>query len=161
MPFFYSILHFYCDGEFACSGSDRQGSNFESCVWREVSSPSSHHLQEVLLAQFSLYVHKGSLKPHSFHFIFKSMSFSFSRLYLQNPGYICYCKTLHKMIYSHYQGKYNLEIKAKLVVHYFSIYSIGWAYTNKAFFIFCRFYTEMTQSISGGIFQYLPVSTSF
>ena len=38
--------------------------------WRTVSSQSSHHPQEVLLAQFSLYVHKGSLKPDSFHFIF-------------------------------------------------------------------------------------------
>ena len=51
-----------------CSASDRQGSNFESCVWRTVSSQSSHHPQEVLLAQFSLYVHKGGLKPDSFHF---------------------------------------------------------------------------------------------
>ena len=38
-----------------------------SCVWRTVSSQSSHHPQEVLLAQFSLYVHKGGLKPDSFH----------------------------------------------------------------------------------------------
>ena len=49
--------------------SDHQGSNFESCVWRTVSSQSSHHPQEVLLAQFSLYVHKGGLKSDSFHFI--------------------------------------------------------------------------------------------
>ena len=54
------------DREVACSASDRQGSNFESCVWRTVSSQSSHHPQEVLLAQFSLYVHKGGLKPDSF-----------------------------------------------------------------------------------------------
>ena len=54
--------------EVARSASDRQGSNFESCVWRTVSSHSSHHPQEVLLAQFSLYVHKGGLKPDSFHF---------------------------------------------------------------------------------------------
>ena len=40
-----------CDREVACSASDRQGTNFESC-----------------LAQFSLYVHKGGLKPDSFHF---------------------------------------------------------------------------------------------
>ena len=57
------------DREVACSASDRQGSNFESCVWRTVSSQSSHHPQEVLLAQFSLYVHKGGLKPDSFHFV--------------------------------------------------------------------------------------------
>ena len=57
------------DREVACSASDRQGSSFESCVWRTVSYHSSHHPQEVLLAQFSLYVHKGGLKPDSFHFI--------------------------------------------------------------------------------------------
>ena len=56
------------DREVACSASDRQGANFESCVWRTVSSRSSRHPQEVLLAQFSLYVHKGGLKPDSFHF---------------------------------------------------------------------------------------------
>ena len=33
-----------------------------------MSSQSSHHPQEVLLAQFSLYVHKGGRKPDSFHF---------------------------------------------------------------------------------------------
>ena len=68
-----SIVGSLRDREVACSASDRQGSNFESCVWRTVSSQSSHHPQEVLLAQFSLYVHKGGLKPDSFHFI------SFSR----------------------------------------------------------------------------------
>ena len=51
--------------EVACSASDRQGSNFESCVWRTVSS-QSYHL--TILAQFSLYVHKGGLQ--SLHFIF-------------------------------------------------------------------------------------------
>ena len=65
-----SIVGSLHDREVACSASDRQGSNFESCVWRTVSSQSSHHPQEVLLAQFSLYVHKGGLKPDSFHFIF-------------------------------------------------------------------------------------------
>ena len=55
-----SIVGDLRDREVACSASDRQGSNFESCVWRTVSS---------LLAQFSLYVHIGGLKPDSFHFI--------------------------------------------------------------------------------------------
>ena len=62
----------YCgslrDREVESLASDRQGFSFESCVWRAVSSHSSHHPQVVLLAQFSLYVHKGGLKPHSFHF---------------------------------------------------------------------------------------------
>ena len=68
--------------EVACSASDRQGSNFESCVWRTVSSQSSHHPQEVLLAQFSLYVHKGGLKPDSFHFILKSEVWNYSSEWL-------------------------------------------------------------------------------
>ena len=63
-----SIVGSLRDRKVACSASDRQDSNFESCVWRTVSSQSSHHPQEVLLAQFSLYVHKGGLKPDSFHF---------------------------------------------------------------------------------------------
>ena len=63
-----SIVGSLRDREVACLASDRQVSNFESCVWRTVSSESSHHPQEVLLAQFSLYVHKGGIKPDSFHF---------------------------------------------------------------------------------------------
>ena len=63
-----SIVGSLRDREVACSASDRQGSNFGSCVWRAVTSQSSHHPQEVLLAQISLYVHKGGLKPDSFHF---------------------------------------------------------------------------------------------
>ena len=51
-----SIVGSLRDREVACSASDRQGSNFESCVCGTVSSQSSHHPQEVLLAQFSLYV---------------------------------------------------------------------------------------------------------
>ena len=61
------------DLEVACSASDRQGSNFKSCVWRAVSSHSSRHPQEVLQAQFSLYVHKSGLKPDSYYFyLFKA-----------------------------------------------------------------------------------------
>ena len=76
------------DREVACSASDRQGSNFESCVWRTVSSQSSHHPQEVLLAQFSLYVHKGGLKPDSFHFIIISYILKQLILYISARSYI-------------------------------------------------------------------------
>ena len=62
-----SIVGSFRDREVACSASDRQGSNFQSCVWRTVSSHLSHHPQEVLLAQFIQYVYKGGLKPDSFH----------------------------------------------------------------------------------------------
>ena len=65
-----SIVGNLRDREVACSASDRQGSNFESYVWRTVSSQSFHNPHGVLLAKFSLYVHKGGLKPDSFHFIF-------------------------------------------------------------------------------------------
>ena len=60
-----SIVVSLRDREVACLASDLQGLNFESCVWRTVSS---HHPQVVLLAQFSLYVHKSGLKPDSFLF---------------------------------------------------------------------------------------------
>ena len=77
------------DREVACSASDRQGSNFESCVWRTVSSHSSHH--PVLLAQFSLYVHKCGLKPESFHFLSedgekKEMPMPFRHIQYSRPG---------------------------------------------------------------------------
>ena len=64
-----SIVGSLRDREVAYSVSDLQGSNFKSCVWRTVSSHSSHHPQEVLLAQFSLYVHKSGLKPDSFNWL--------------------------------------------------------------------------------------------
>ena len=76
-----SIVGSLRDREVACSASDRQGSNFESCVWRTVSSQSSHHPQKVLLAQFSLYVHKGGLKPDSFHFLEIHWGFSLTRFH--------------------------------------------------------------------------------
>ena len=72
-----SIVGSLRDREVACSASDRQGSNFESCVWRTVSSHSSHHPQEVLLAQFSLYVHKGGIKADSFPFSLNQHCFNF------------------------------------------------------------------------------------
>ena len=45
-----SIVGSLRDREVACSASDRQGSNFEYCGWRTVSSQSSHYSQEALLA---------------------------------------------------------------------------------------------------------------
>ena len=81
-----SIVGSLRDREVACSASDRQGSNFESCVWRTVSSQSSHHPQEVLLAQFSLYVHKGGLKLDSFHFIFIPIKHKTFVYHLYNVG---------------------------------------------------------------------------
>ena len=42
-----SIVGILCDREVSCSASDLHSLNFESCVWRAVSSHSSYHLQEV------------------------------------------------------------------------------------------------------------------
>ena len=47
---------------------DREVACLESCIWCAVPLHSSQHPQEVLLAQFSLYVHKSGLKPDSLHF---------------------------------------------------------------------------------------------
>ena len=56
-----SIVGSLCDRQVSCSSTDLEGLNFEFCVWRAVSSHSSHHRREVILAQFSLYVHKRGL----------------------------------------------------------------------------------------------------
>ena len=92
-----SIVGSLRDREVACSASDRQGSNFEFCVWRTVSSQSSHHSQEVLLAQFSLYVHKGGLKTDSFHYLTldpgraQRCHLGCSEMYHINSGMCPYC----------------------------------------------------------------------
>ena len=96
-----SIVGSLCDREVACSASDRQGSNFESYVWRTVSSQSSHHPQEVLLAQFSLYVHKGGLKPDSFHYnIWSSWS---------STGFTLSCAICLCILFSHYNCHDNFS----------------------------------------------------
>ena len=82
-----SIVGSLRDRKVACSASDRQDSNFESCVWRTVSSQSSHHPQEVLLAQFSLYVHKGGLKPDSFHLINNNSPFQAYNVVVRQSKY--------------------------------------------------------------------------
>ena len=87
-----SIVGSLRDREVACSASDRQGSNFESCVWRTVSSQSSHHPQEVLLAQFSLYVHKGGLKPDSFHFHVKVLKNRLANVLSDKFMFVFECK---------------------------------------------------------------------
>ena len=61
--------------------------------FRILSSHSSHHPQEVLLAQFSLYVHKGGLKPDSFHFI--SPRISVHALIFENA------LSFHKQVHAH------------------------------------------------------------
>ena len=67
----------YCeeprDREVLWSAAACQGSNFESCVWRAVSSYSSHRPQEALLS----HVHKGGLKPHSFIVVFTTTALLF------------------------------------------------------------------------------------
>ena len=50
-----------------------------------MSSHSSHYAQEVLLVQFSLYVHKGGLKPHSFHFMSWNGNIAHRRGVIETP----------------------------------------------------------------------------
>ena len=46
--------------------SDRQGSNFKSCVWLEVSS---HHLQEVLSLALHVICAQSGLNPYLIFFL--------------------------------------------------------------------------------------------
>ena len=64
-----SIMGSLRDREVACSASDRQGANLESCVWRKC-----HLIHLTIPRGFSwhslayIYVHKGGLKPDSLYF---------------------------------------------------------------------------------------------
>ena len=103
-----SIVGSLRDREVACSASDRQGLNFESCVWRTVSSQSSHHPQEVLLAQFSLYVHKGGLKPDSFHFLL-------CVLHTVQPSHFVYGQlgsSTWQLFQTHHAPSYHLNVNS-------------------------------------------------
>ena len=108
-----SIVGSLRDREVACSASDRQGTNFESCVWRTVSSQSSHHPQEVPLAQFSLYVHKGGLKPDSFHFIAVLIGKGFGWRFNPLTAGAVHIRFLHFFI-AHYISAFEPVKKKKL-----------------------------------------------
>ena len=88
----FNIVDSLRDREVACTASDSQGANFEFCIWRVVSSHSSHYPQQVLWAQFSLHVHKGDLNPHSFHFI---SIFETDLIFSAKPYYVCRPPTMH------------------------------------------------------------------
>ena len=121
------------DREVACSASDRQGSNFESCVWRTVSSQSSHHPQEVLLAQFSLYVHKGGLKPDSFHF-------HYHYYYSENAPVTYYYYLLLLLLFSFFSRSITITVKmpplpitiSYYYYYYFHFFAIHYYYSENA-----------------------------
>ena len=96
--------------EVACLASDLHGLNFEFCVWRAVLSHSSHHPQEVHLAQFSMYVDKSGLKPDLFYF------FTWGRNH--DPNYyqqvfkpLCWAKQHQTLVRHHGQHNVTLEMK--------------------------------------------------
>ena len=68
---------------------------------------SFHHPLKVLLAQFSLHVHKGGLKLDSFHFIYLALhKATHTPFYIQNPytlGKLCYFPLLER--YDHLHAK--------------------------------------------------------
>ena len=115
-----SIVGSLRDREVACSASDRQGSNFESCVWRTVSSHSSHHPQDVLLAQFSLYVHKGGLKPDSFHFLFMDSARWLSYLFGGSPSP---ASTLVDLL----MQRRRVSIRDRMRSRVLAMYSLNWS----------------------------------
>ena len=83
-----SIVGSFRDREVACSASYRRGSNFKSCVWRTVSSYSSHHtivepsdlrvktasVGEVLASKFSENGSVGEKKYSAELFVFTKLS---------------------------------------------------------------------------------------
>ena len=113
-----SIMGSLRDREVACSASDRQGLNFESCVWRTVSSQSSHHPQEVLLAQVSLYVHKGGLKPDSFHFHFIYMIHLYGLAWFDARKYYQHLNTPRHKCRS---SKHNCRNQADVILSFLSL----------------------------------------
>ena len=62
-----SIVGSLRDREVACSTSDRQGSNFESCVWRTVSSQSSQARFISLYRPFgkNIFISRGLHSSHT------------------------------------------------------------------------------------------------
>ena len=56
-----------CDPDVRVRRQTASTRNSKACVCMAVSSHSYYQPQGILLAQFSLYVHKGGIKPHPFH----------------------------------------------------------------------------------------------
>ena len=142
-----SIVGSLRDREVACSASDRQGSNFESCVWRTVSSQSSHHPQGVLLAKFSLYVHKGSLKPDSFHcrlFCVEkldSYSIKWSLPKYWRTGIQCYCSIYIITVLIKTSAKFESHYSLLAVSHYLDhFFSASFNFQELAFETVCWSY---------------------
>ena len=107
--------------EVASSASDLQGLNFESCVWRAVSSHSSHNPQEVHLAQFSLYVHDSGLKPNSFYFYLGPVAATSRIVY--NMRISVYCGQIRDVAHTsqHFQLtnlKFNVAVNSTEVIFY-------------------------------------------
>ena len=72
------------DRHVVCLASDPQDSKFELCVWRAVSSHSSDHPQEFLLAQFTIYVH--AQRWHKIPFIFFKSNFHSNPFKMDKTG---------------------------------------------------------------------------
>ena len=62
-----SIVGSLRDREVGCSASDRQGFNFESCVWRTESSHSSHHPRRFSWPSLAYTCAQRWPKIHTFH----------------------------------------------------------------------------------------------
>ena len=74
LTFLFNIVGSLRDREVTYSATDHQGSNFEACVLRAVSSHSSYNPQEVLLAQFC-FAQKWPKTPFIHFFLSKLLYF--------------------------------------------------------------------------------------
>ena len=99
--------------------------SFESCVWRAVSSHLSHHLQEDLLAQLSLHVHKSQLKMNDpsivqystpwwiVGFVIYSLSRVTESAELSPPAFSCYLNWSKKAISAYFTSKKKLPLQSR------------------------------------------------
>ena len=89
-----SIVGSLRDREVACSASDRQCSNFVSCVGRTVSSQSSDHPQKVLLPSLA-YMCTRWPKARFISFHFLNWWTPFSVAYSSQTSSTLYCTVMH------------------------------------------------------------------
>ena len=85
------------------------------------SRSRSHHPQDVLLAHISLYVHKGSLKPNSFHFKGEKQSWKLSlcSIKFQDIRFTMGCTISHSMN-SILKLMYYIYIHIYYIIHWIS-----------------------------------------
>ena len=109
----FNIVESLRDREVGCSTSEHKGANFESCEGNVISFISSQRY-EFRLVQFSIYVQKWSLKPHSFVRLFVH---SFARSFVRSFVHLFICSFFHSFIHSFIHSLIHSYIQYTYLVH--------------------------------------------